>query len=76
MKEAIQIKERTDKYIKNPFYLRCKFKKWKNRKTLRQISFLKLDKFIPANIIFEIFNSFIIHKKNAKQIYGYLKLNS
>lgn len=72
-KGKLQLKESKNKNLLNPFYLRCKFKKCKNRKSLRHYSFLKLHKFIPASIIFEIFNSFIIIKQNAKQIYEYLK---
>ena len=42
--------------------------KYKAKKNIREYSFLKFHKIIPASVIINIFYYFIIVKNNAKQI--------
>ena len=54
--------------IINPFYCKCGNYKCKAKKNIREYSFLKFHKTIPASVIIDIFYYFIIVKNNSKQI--------
>lgn len=61
------LKEHKDENILNPFYLRCTNTNYQKQKLLRAFTFFNLHKNIPASILLEIINLFLIIKLNAKQ---------
>ena len=67
-KGDFEIKENKGESIINPFYLRCNNTKCRKKKYLRAYSFFKLHKNIPASVLLEIINLFIVIRLNVKQI--------
>ena len=64
-----QRKESIPSNLNNPFYLRCNYSKCRKMVTLRNYSFFKLFRNTPASIIYLILESFILKRKNAKEIF-------
>ena len=65
---TFRVNERKNrKDIINPFYLQYNNKSCKKKGNLRNYSFLKFSKKIPASITYEIINLFAIDNQNAKK---------
>ena len=59
--------------ILNPYYLKCNDAKCRKKSNIRECSFLKFAKMIPATIVYEVILLFIIEQKNGKDIELVLK---
>ena len=72
-KNTYRVYEKTKKDLINPFYLKCIIPSCQKRENIKKYSILKCAKTIPASIIFNKIQYFIIEKKNAKDIEKILK---
>ena len=65
---SLRISEPSSGTILNPIMLRCNSKKCRRKFSIRKFSFLKLHHKIPASIIINVLENFILLKLNAKQL--------
>ena len=65
---SLRITEPISGNILNPIMLRRNSKKWRRKFSIRKFSFLKLHHKIPASIIINVIENFILLKLNAKQL--------
>ena len=66
VKKTYRVYEKRKKDLINPFYLKCIIPSCQKRENIRKYSILKFAKTIPASIIFNIIQYFIIEKKMLK----------